>query len=90
MALVRKAFLAAIFPAIGTLALGDSAMAADDALAPGKPAGIEKAQIVGDPGFYIVFGLGLIGTGIAIAASSYHKSATSTSTTTTSSTATSP
>jgi hypothetical protein len=58
------------------------AHADDRALAPGKPAGITNAQMVRDPAFYIVFGIGLIGTGIAIAAST-NRAAITTSTTTT-------
>jgi hypothetical protein len=60
---------------------------ADDGVLPlGKPAGITKAQIVRDPAFYIVFGLGLMGAGIAIAESSNR----ATITTSTTSTGTSP
>jgi hypothetical protein len=62
------------------------AHADDGILPPGKPAGITNAQIVHDPAFYIVFGLGLIGTGIAIAESSNR----ATITTSTASSATSP
>jgi hypothetical protein len=62
------------------------AHADDGALLSGKPAGITNAQMVRDPYVYIVFGLGLIGTGIAIAESS-NRAAITTSTATT---ATSP
>ena len=62
------------------------ARADDSALPLGKPAGITNAQIVHDPAFYIVFGLGLIATGIAIAESSNR----ATITTSTATTATSP
>jgi len=58
----------------------------DGALAPGKPAGITNAQMVHDPAFYIVLGAGLIGAGIAIAASSNRAPIT----TSTATTATSP
>lgn len=64
------------------------AHADDGALAPGKQAGITNAQMVRDPAFYIVFGIGLVGTGIAIAASSNRASITTSTATAT--TATSP
>jgi hypothetical protein len=61
------------------------AHADDGALPPGKPAGITNAQLVRDPYFYIAFGAGLIGAGVAIAESSNRATVTtSTATTTTS------
>jgi len=61
------------------------AHADDGALSPGKPAGITNAQMVRDPYFYVAFGLGLIGAGVAIAESSNRATiTTSTATTTTS------
>jgi hypothetical protein len=52
-------------------------LAAHAGLAPGKLAGTKNGQIVRDPGFHIMFGLGLIGMGIAVAASLYQKTAAS-------------
>lgn len=85
----RRSLMPAVILTVFAVVCGASGvLGADGALPPGKPAGIKTAQIVRDPAFYIVFGLGLIGTGIAIAASSH--GTTATSTTATSSTATSP
>lgn len=79
---MRVLLLALIFASLGA----NFARADEAALASGKPAGIAKAQIVQGPAFYIMFGLGLIGTGIAIAASSNRAPIT----TSTATTATSP
>jgi len=79
---MRVLFLAVIIASV----CANFAHANDSALPPGKPAGITNAQIVRDPAFYIVFGLGLIATGIAIAESSNR----ATITTSTATTATSP
>jgi hypothetical protein len=70
-----------IAPVCANLAHAD-----DGALLPGKPAGITNAQMVRDPYFYIAFGAGLIGAGVAIAESSNR----ATITTSTAGTATSP
>lgn len=61
------------------------ARADDGALPPGKPAGITNAQMARDPYFYVAFGAGLIGAGVAIAELSNRATiTTSTATTTTS------
>lgn len=79
-----RAILLAVFIA----SLGASAAYAEDAaLPPGKPAGVNNAALIRNPYFYVVFGLGLVGAGIAIAGSSGHSTIT---TSTTTATATSP
>ena len=64
--------------------LTSSALAADGALAPGKPAGVKQAQDQDNTLLYVA-GLGLVAAGIAIAASSGNDHNTTTTTTTTTS-----
>lgn len=75
---------AILFAVLIAAVAANAARAGEPVLAPGKAAGVKDAQMARDPRFYIVFGAGLVGAGIAIAATSgHHKIVTSTATTTT-------
>lgn len=86
MRIVCAALIASSF--LATSALAGSA----DLLSPGQPAGVKQAQMTNDTTLYYIAGLGLIGAGIALAASGHHHAAAAggTTTTTTTTTGTSP
>jgi hypothetical protein len=77
-----RAFLSAV---LVSALFATGALAADGALAPGKPAGVKQAQEQDNTLLYVA-GIGLVAAGIAIAASSsnHHNTTTTTSTSTTS------
>ncbi|HEX4178555.1 MAG TPA: hypothetical protein VHY57_08960 [Rhizomicrobium sp.] len=69
-----------------SLALCASSAIANPALAPGKPAGVHKAQGLDTNTTLIIAGVGLAAAGIAIAASAGNAAGPTTSTNSTSST----
>jgi hypothetical protein len=82
---------ALISAVLATTLLASSALADDDALAPGKPAGVKQAQMTQQE-WMIALGVTAVAVGIAVAATSqtHHAAAASSVTVVNTTTSTSP
>jgi len=60
---------ATIAMAVAAAMAGSQALAADGALAPGKPAGVHKAQDMGQREWLVFGGIAAVGIGVLIATS---------------------